>query len=231
MGLVGRTGDLIHYRMGDKYFTRAAPKKFKQTRATKRRAGEFGQASGLAKGIRLALQPLIPMPKDRKMQGRLVAIVFHWLSGKIDSAGRSIPYELGQFQFAETKKTVRERWKTQFRIKKLSSGELQIEIPAFVPASSIVAPSATVSVNCSLTLGICDAEFGLTQGSFSTKLEFTFDDQEKSQQMIPTGLRASKSSLGLLGASLEYMILKDGKIKRNTNKDYMPVGIVEAILL
>ncbi len=62
MGLVGRTGDIIHYRMGDKYFTRAAPRKFKQTKATKRRAGEFGRASGLASTIRSILSPVIPKP-------------------------------------------------------------------------------------------------------------------------------------------------------------------------
>src|SRR4249920_4024396 len=113
MGLVGRTGNLIHYRMGDKYFTRAAPKKFKQTKATKRRAGEFGQASGLASSIRSILLPVIPMPKDRKMQGRLVAVVFQWLSGESTNVGDSIPYEFSQFPFAETKKTVSERWKIQ----------------------------------------------------------------------------------------------------------------------
>jgi hypothetical protein len=97
--------------------------------------------------------------------------------------------------------------------------------------SSVIAPSFTVSVGCSLTLGICDAEFGLTQGSFSTKLDFTYDDKELGQQVISTGLRAPRSSLVLLGASLEYRISKDGNVKRNIIKEYMPAGIVEAILV
>ncbi len=165
------------------------------------------------------------------MQGRLVAVVFQWLSGKIAGAGDSIPYELSQFQFAETKKTVRERWKIHFKIKRLSSGELQIEVPAFVPKLSIDTPTFTVSVTCSLVAGICDPESGLTHGSFSTKLNYKYDDTEVSQQTIPTGLHAPKSSLVLLGASLEYKILKEGNLKSNINKAYMPAGIVEAILV
>ena len=143
----------------------------------------------------------------------------------------SIPYELSQFQFAETKKTVRERWKINFKIKRLSSGELQIEVPAFIPKLSIVAPTFTVSVTCSLAVGVCDPEFGLIHGSFSTKLDYKYNDTELAIQTIPTGLHAPKSSLVLLGASLEYKILKEGNLKRNINKAYMPAGIVEAILL
>jgi len=178
----------------------------------------------------LILLPVIPMPKDRKMQRRLVAVVFQWLSGKITSVGDSIPYELRQFPFAETKKTVRERWKIQFKIKRLSSGEMEIEVPAFIPKLSIDAPPFTVSITCSLTAGIFDPEFGLIHGSFSTKLDYKYDDTEVTRQTIPIGLRAPKSSLVLLGASLEYQILKDGNLKRNINKEYMPAGIVEALL-
>lgn len=231
MGLVGRTGELIHYRMGDKYFTRAAPKKFKQTKATKRRAGEFGQASGLARSIRSILLPVIPQPRDRKMQGRLVAVVFQWLSGKINSVGNSIPYELSQFPFAETQKTVGDRWRIQFKIKRLSTGELEIEVPAFIPKFSINAPTFTVSVTCSLVAGIVDPETGQIHGSFSTKLDYKYDDTEVNRQTIHIGLRAPKSSLVLLGASLDYTILKGGNLKRNTNKAYMPSGIVEALLV
>jgi hypothetical protein len=231
MGLVGRTGELIHYRMGDKYFTRAAPKKFKQTKATKRRAGEFGQASGLARSIRSILLPVIPQPRDRKMQGKLVAVVFQWLSGKINSVGNSIPYELSQFPFAETQKTVGDRWRIQFKIKRLPTGELEIEVPAFIPKFSINAPTFTVSVTCSLVAGIVDPETGQIHGSFSTKLDYKYDDTEVNRQTIPTGLHAPKSSLVLLGASLDYTILKSGNLKRNTYKAYMPSGIVEALLV
>ncbi len=231
MGLVGRVGELIHYQMGGKYFSRAAPKKFKQTKATKRRAGEFGRASALASSIRAALEPVIPRPKDKKMQGKLVATVFQWLSGVSTRSNESSPGELEYFSFDETSKSVRERWPVVFKIKKTVSGQLQIEIPAFIPTESIVAPSFTVSVICKIAVGVCDAEFGTPLGKFSTLLNLDYNGKPREKQIIPIDLPATKSSLVVTGASLEYKIMKEGRLKNNLNRAYMPAGIVDAILL
>ena len=231
MGLVGRTGDLIHYQMGGKYFSRAAPKKFKQTKATKRRAGEFGRASALASSIRAALEPVIPMPKDKKMQGKLVATVFQWLSGESARANESRPGDLEYFSFDETSKSVRDRWRVNFRIRKNSSGQLQMEIPAFIPTESIVAPSFTVSVLCKIAVGSCDAEFGTPLGKFSTSLTLDYNGKQREKQIIPIDLPAPESSLVVMGVSLEYTLMKEGKLKNNWNKAYRPAGIVDAILL
>ena len=231
MGLVGRVGELIHYQMGGKYFTRAAPKKFKQTKATKRRAGEFGRASALASSIRTALEPVIPRPKDKKMQGRLVATVFQWLSGVSTRANESSPGELEFFSFDETGKSVRERWHMDFKIKKTASGQLQIEIPAFIPTESIVAPSFTVSVECKIAMGLCDSEFGTSLGKFSTGLTLDYNGKQREKQIIPVDLPVPVSTLVVMGASLKYTLRKEGKLKNNLNKAYMPAGIIDAILL
>jgi hypothetical protein len=231
MGLVGRTGDLIHYRMGDKFFTRAAPRKFKQTKATKLRSGEFGRASAIASNIRALLVSIIPKPADKKMQGRLVATVFQWLSGLSAYADESTPGELGDFSFDETGKAVRERWRVQFKIKNPVPGQLQIEIPAFIPTESIVAPSRTNSVLCKIALGICDREFGTQLGNFSTQMTIDYNGKQREKQIIPIELPTPKSSLVVMGVSLEYAIMKEGKPKNNLNKAYKPSGIVEAILI
>ena len=230
MGLVGRTGDIIHYRIGDKFFSRAAPRKFKQTKATKRRAGEFGRASGLACTIRSLLSPVIPEPAD-KMQGRLVAVVFQWLSGTSKRADATSPGDLEGFSFAETKWSVRDRWRIVFQIKNPSAGQLQIRIPSFVPKESIKAPTGTVSVSCKITVGVCDMETGLEKGSISTRLNYEYNDLLVEKQIIPIELPTPKSSLVVIGASLEYTLMKEGRIKTNHNKDYMPAGIVDAIIL
>ena len=230
-GVTGRIGNVIHYKIGEKYYSRAAPKKFKQTKATKKRAGEFGRASGLASAIRQVLLPVIPEPSDRKMQGRLVGVVFQWLSGTIANEEGSIPDELGLFQFSETNRTVRERWKIVLNLKRISSGELQIEIPAFIPRQSIVAPASTVSVTCTLAVGSCDPVGGTNHGSFSTKLNYEYNNTEADQRTIPIEISVPESSLVLAGVSIEYMIQSEGRVKRNKNKAYMPAGIVEAVLM
>ena len=78
-GYIGRIGNVIHYKMGDKFYTRSAPKKFKQTKATKAKSVEFGMASTIGKVIRQALQPIIFETDDRKMHTRLVGRIYSWL--------------------------------------------------------------------------------------------------------------------------------------------------------
>ena len=59
--------------MGDKYYSRSAPRKYTQTKATKARAKVFGKASGIGAQIREGLSSVIPNSSDRKMHGLLVA--------------------------------------------------------------------------------------------------------------------------------------------------------------
>jgi len=51
------------------------------------------------------------------------------------------------------------------------------------------------------------------------------------KQIIPITVPTPKSSLIVLGATLEYTIMKEGKLQRNRNKAFMPAGIVNAVLL
>ena len=79
MGYVGRIGNVIHYKVGNQFYSRSAPRKFKQTKATKAAASVFGRASIIASAIRSILMEVLPNPSDRKMQLRLVSAVLEWL--------------------------------------------------------------------------------------------------------------------------------------------------------
>src|SRR5258708_30609584 len=78
-GFIGRIGNVIHYKMDGKLYTRAAPRKYKQTKATKAKSREFGMASTIGKVIRENLQSVIFGTDDRKMQTRLVGEIYKWL--------------------------------------------------------------------------------------------------------------------------------------------------------
>jgi hypothetical protein len=54
-----RIENLIFYKAGDKNYIRTAPFKVKQTKATRKRAAEFGKAYGNIKFLR---QPLLFFP-------------------------------------------------------------------------------------------------------------------------------------------------------------------------
>jgi hypothetical protein len=68
-------------------------------------------------------------------------------------------------------------------------------------------------------------------GKFSTLLTLDYNGKQREKQIIPIDLSTPKSSLVVMGVSLEYTLMKEGKLKNNLNKAYMPSGIVYAILL
>ena len=108
--LTGRIKNLICYKVGDKYYTRTAPGKVKQTKATKKRATEFGKASGMGKCMRQQLLPVIPFPADNKMQTRLVSVLFQWLRAGYDPGQpcNDVSF-IKDFQFTEGY-SIKERW-------------------------------------------------------------------------------------------------------------------------
>ncbi len=231
MGFTGRIGNLIHYRIGNKFYVRSAPGEVRQTKATKLRAGEFGRASRIGKAIREQLLPVIPNPKERKMQTRLVAAVFKWLqSVKGQSAERGHhPSFITGFEFRDKGRTVRQRWNTHFNVSNPSYGLVQIKIPAFVPEESFEAPDQTVSVLCKISVGSCDTEKGYAIGSASTELVFAYNSTTVPAQTISLKMPTPKGSLIVTGMSLGYRVSKDRYTGENTNKGFMPGGVVSAI--
>ena len=229
MGIVGRIDNLIHYRIGNTYYVRSAPRKFKQTKATKTRASEFGQASSIGSTIRQQLFPVIPNPSDRKMRGRLLGVIFQWLSASWGQrAEKGSVSGITGFSFTDSKKSVRARWKTSFQINYPSSGLVELRIPAFVPAKSIKAPTGTCTVICKIATGSCNISTGSALGSFSTELSFDYNDKPVAGQTISMKLPTPKGSLIVIGISLEYMITKKTHTAINTDTEYMPAGIVDA---
>jgi hypothetical protein len=229
MGIVGRIDNVIHYRIGNQYYARSAPRKFKQTKATKARAGQFGQASRIGSTIRGQLFPVLAEPSDRKMQGRLVAVLFEWLhSSWGQRAEKCSVGNIVGFSFIEKSRSVRERWKTTFQVNNPSSGRVELKIPAFVPEESIKAPTGTCSVICKIATGVCDVSTGSALGNFSTELVFDYNNNLIAEQTISMRLPTPKGSLIVTGISLEYRISRKTYIAANTNKAYMPAGIVDA---
>ena len=45
MEFTGRIGKVIHYKIGNKFYSRSVPKKYKQTKATKEKSFEFGMVT------------------------------------------------------------------------------------------------------------------------------------------------------------------------------------------
>lgn len=229
MGIVGRIDNIIHYKMGNRFYVRSTPRKFKQTKATKLRAGEFGRASSMGCSIRAQLSPVMPETPDRKMRGRLVGVIFQWLSGLSTNPEKTSTGAISSFSFTENKHTVLDRWKVALQVKNPAPGLVQIHIPAFVPDESVKAPTGSVSVLCRMATGVCDVKTGAKLGGSSTELVFAFNGRTAEAQTISMKLPTPKGSLIVTGASLEYRMTKNGYMVINTNKDHKPAGIIAAI--
>src|SRR5580700_5609189 len=134
MGYTGRIGNIIHYKMGDKYYTRSAPRKYKQTKGTKAKSSEFGMASTIGRIIRENLESVIFDTNDRKMQTRLVGEIFTWLQlARHEPASPETQPALDQFKFSSESPNLANRWTAKFKVNSPASGQIQIAIPSFIP--------------------------------------------------------------------------------------------------
>jgi len=88
--ITGRIQNIVFYKRGDKYYARSVSGNIRQTKATKKRATEFGKASRAGKILRQQLLPVIPFPADNKMQTRLVSHLFKWLRTRFNEVSTLI---------------------------------------------------------------------------------------------------------------------------------------------
>jgi len=228
--ITGRIGNLIFYKLGDKYYSRSAPVKVKQTKATKKRATEFGKASRAGKSLRQQLLPVIPFPKDNQMQTRLVSAIFLWLKSNIGNSLQPcnpVPY-VSNYQFTKGY-TVTERWKVALRVTHPSEGMMELKIPAFVPSKALSAPANTFSVTSHIIAVGCNMENGVATGGFNTFLDFEYNDMEVPEQTIPLPIPTLGGSLVATVIFLEYIYMKNGYPQKTTNKAFMPAGVVNAM--
>lgn len=229
--ITGRIQNIVFYKRGDKYYARSVSGGIKQTKATKKRATEFGKASRAGKIVRQQLLPVIPFPADNKMQTRLVSELLSWFRSGFDPGQPSDPVLfLNDFRFTESD-TVAERWRVSLEITKTSDNMLQMRIPAFVAVKNIVAPAGTVSVKCNIATGGYDLKHGGVTGGFSTSLHFNYNEEPVPEQIISLPTPTPSGSLIVTGVSLEYYFTKNGHLQKSMNKAFMPAGIVKAMYL
>ena len=227
--LTGRIQNLICYKVGDKYYARTAPGKVKQTKATKKRATEFGKASGVGKCLRQQLLPVIPFPADNKMQTRLVSVLFQWLRAGYDPGQpcNDVPF-IKDFQFTEGY-SITERWMIPLQVTNPEPDLLELKIPVFVPAKSISAPAGTVSVKCNIAVGGCNVESGVATGGTSTSILYDYNEAIVPEQIVSLPVPTSAGSLIATAISFEYNFVKNGCLEKSRNKAFMPSGVVSAM--
>jgi hypothetical protein len=233
MGYRGRMGNVIHYKMGEKFYSRSAPKKYEQTEATKARAKVFGRASSIGALLRKDLSSVIPNSSDRKMQSRLVAEIFGWLQRVDNHPAAEINQPSFDFLFSLNSEAPRlsSRWKVKVEVTNPYPDNLQILIPAFMPNQAIIAPPEAVEIICKIATTVIDIVNIESLGKHKTEIIYPLDDKEAAEQIIPVQLPMPPGSLVVTALSLVYIADKYDSKEVITNDSFAPSKIIHMIYL
>jgi hypothetical protein len=202
------------------------PATVKQSDATKIRSRNFGIASSAGKALRSLLTPVIPFPKDRKMQGRFAGTIAQWLKlSNIETlpATNDIPY-VNRFRFDDNA-SIAERCKIPITVTHPSANLMEVSIPAFIPTTSISAPAHTESVALTVTAASCKLKVGEALGSFTTTINIPYNDMLRNAQVISLPVPTDAGTVVITAASLIYL-LADQQITRNMA--FMPSLVLDA---
>jgi hypothetical protein len=231
MGYSGRIGNVVHYKMGNKFYSRSAPRKYKQTKGTKEKSSEFGMASTIGRVIRENLEAVIFETTDRKMQTRLVGEIFNWLQLARHQPASAInqPIFLDRFHFSSESPSLSARWKLKFEVSSPASGQIQIAIPSFIPISAFKAPASTAAVVCRIASVVIDVENKKEIGSAQNEISYTLDQNEVAAQNIIQELPMPAGSLLVTGMCLEYIVVRQQRRVPTNDKLFKPSEIIYAV--
>jgi hypothetical protein len=229
MEISGKLANVVFYKKNGKNFARIAPAEFERTAPMKARSQNFGLASRNGRILRRMLAGLLPFPKDKSMQSRFSGIISRWM-GKREvkdiAAEKNIVY-LSDFQFND-KYWLTQRLRIGLTVSQPSDNMLQLNIPAFVPTGSIIAPEGTVSVN----LQVCAAPVNLAEGTpdmeFSTNIEIAYNADSRAAQTIELPMKTKSGTLIVTTCALSYTVLEDGKNVISKTAAFMVAGVVDA---
>ena len=233
-GLVGKIGNMIHYRMGNKYYSRSVPKKFTQTKATKEKAVIFGKASSVGAQVRAGLGSVIPNPSDRKMHGRLVRDLFTWLQTQPVNPDQ----KMGQPQFDpyvslnSESVNFQNRWLAGVpRVTNPAPGKLEITIPTLIPGKAFRAPEEAEEVICKIASAVTDIKSSILIGQYAKEIVFPLNDQEIAGQIISIELPMPEGSLVMTAMGLVYTQDKYQRKRIITDNAFLPAAIIHSLFV
>lgn len=223
--LKGKINNVIFYQIGNTHAARSAPAAVRQTEATKVRSRNFGLASSAGRTLRSLLLPVLPFPKDKKMQSRFSGAIAQWLAqnNAADLQPQpSIPFVTG-FSFNDAT-SFAERCKLSLTVTQRSSNEIEILLPAFVPTAVVSAPAHTVMVEFIITVASCGLTNAVAGGTVTHRIEIPYNNTEQSAQSLLFPVSTAPGSLLITAAALRYT-LANGEVENRSA--FLPASVVE----
>ncbi len=201
----------------------------KQTAATKIRSMNFGIASRAAKPLRQGLNPALPFPTDRSMQSRFSGAIAKWLC--LSDVGElahndEAPYISG-FQFAN-EDTFNNRFKVPVTVSQPQDNLITVSVNPFVPVSNVAAPAGTMLIELAISVAGRRLADGMSTGSKTQRIQVPYNPNEIAAQVLQFDTPTEPESLIVTAAWLWYDVLKNNRISRSENPDFLPAGVINA---
>ncbi len=220
--LSGKIRNLVFYVRNGVPCVRTIATNMKQTRATKRSAGEFGKAVQIAKALRQGLYPVLPDPKDRKMMHRLDNAILQWIrNGREKKASLRMIEEVELYEGY----TLQQRLKFPFAINWNSTGNILIQIPSIDMRAQVVAPAHTTAIKLRIAVTGCKLKDYSNTGMHFVDLQWLYTGAMAAQSIsLPFAIQ--QNTLTVVAARMIY-IAEGKKGRREVQvKRWLPAGVI-----
>lgn len=226
----GKAGNIVFVNRYGSTFIRSLPVRVKRTIRSKKSSRNFGIAARAGKRVRELLHPSITFPVDRYMPGRFSGAIGKWLGSttlKEQPPLDPIPYVTG-FNFNPLT-SLEERWKVKLSLHKMADNTLQLNIPAFIPASTLAAPANTVHIECIITTAVCKLADATPLGTETSSMIFPYNNMAIPAKTIDMHLSTQKGNLLITAVLLKFYIKKKGMIVQTSNAKFIPATVISAM--
>jgi sensor c-di-GMP phosphodiesterase-like protein len=122
---------------------------------------------------------------------------------------------------------VSSRWKVAINVMQAGADEIVVQLPAFIPATQIAAPSNTVNVECTIaaaSVSVLMAE-NENAGSDHFSMLIPHDREMMPAQSISLALPAKPGCLVVVAASMKYHLVTK---KTDTRLSFLPSSVIGA---
>lgn len=222
----GSIANVVFYKLNGQHIARSKPASVKQTGNMKQRSQNFGIAARAGKTLRAGLAPILPFPKDKKMQSRFSGALSQWLGTQPihELLPQPAVAALHGYNFNEACRLA-ERFKVPVHVSLPPGGQVTIDIPAFVPTQALAAPAHTAYAELTVITTACRLATAMPVATEIFSRRIDYNNIEQPPQQLQYSIAAQPGTLVLAAASISFW-RSNGK--KEMREGYLPAGVLGA---
>lgn len=202
-------------------YMRSKPSKYEVTKASLDVAHTYGVAMKVCAGFRDLLNPVLPYPKDRKMQIRFAQAMKKYLVA-LNSSDANASANLTGFNFNDVS-TLQERFRVDMQVSQPAKNKIQLQLPAFTPVHAIAKKVNVTAVEIKIIAACAGLKSRRPVDVIHHTYTVAYTDVEGPAQTIELPLHKTPTALVIVVVALDFI---SGNNRRVTAKEFRPAGVV-----